>query len=88
MPRTPSDGPVRSKNGKDGFPKVRVFDESCGEIQNIPISSWNAFDKVDTGEGAERRSLAPSFVPNRVGVRRDSLSNDSENFRIDSKFSF
>ncbi len=56
-----------SKGGKDGFPKVRVFDESGGEIRNIPTRSWDALDEMDTGEGSERGSIAPSFTPRREG---------------------
>ncbi len=53
-----------SRGGKDGFPKVRVFDESGGGNQiNIPTESWSSFEEFDTGEGSERGSIAPSFTP-------------------------
>ncbi len=56
-----------SKGGKDGFPKVRVFDESGGGNQiNIPTKSWSSFEEFDMGEGSERGSIAPSFTPQRV----------------------
>ncbi len=56
-----------SRGGKDGFPNVRVFDESGGEIKNIPAKSWSSFEEFEMGEGSERGSLAPSFTPQRGG---------------------
>ncbi len=54
-----------SRGGKDGFPKVRVFDESGGEIRSIPTKSWRSLEEFDMAEGSERGSLAPSFTPQR-----------------------
>ncbi len=56
-----------SRGGKDGFPKVRVFDESRGEIRNIPREIWSSLEEFDMGEVSERRSLAPSFTPHIEG---------------------
>ncbi len=55
-----------SRGGKDGSPKVRVFDESGGGNQiNIPTRSWSSFEEFDMGEGSERGSIAPSFTLQR-----------------------
>ncbi len=62
-----------SRGGKDGFPKVRVFDETGGEIKNIPTKSWSSLEEFDTGERSERGSIAPSFTPQR-GVGECALS--------------
>ncbi len=56
-----------SRGGKDGFFKVRVFDESGGEIRNIPTKSWSSLEDFEMVEGSERGSLAPSFTPQRAG---------------------
>lgn len=56
-----------SKGGKGGFPKVRVFDESGGEVKNIPIRNWDSLDHDEPDAGSERGSIAPSFVPRREG---------------------
>ncbi len=53
--------------GKGGFPRVRIFDESGGEIKNIPTRSWDSLDYDETDTGSERGSLAPSFVPREAG---------------------
>ncbi len=51
---------------KDGFPKVRVFDESGGGNQiNIPTKCWSSIEEFELGGGSERGSLAPSFTPQR-----------------------
>ncbi|KAF4103730.1 hypothetical protein G5714_014717 [Onychostoma macrolepis] len=69
-----------SKGGRDGFPKVRVFDESGGEIKNIPIRSWTSLDEDDPGEASERESIAPSFTPRREGeVRLDPSAPPQNN---------
>uniref|UniRef100_A0A671P9M3 Macro domain-containing protein n=1 Tax=Sinocyclocheilus anshuiensis TaxID=1608454 RepID=A0A671P9M3_9TELE len=58
-----------SRGGRDGYPKVRVFDEFGAEIRNIPTKSWDDLDEVDTGEVSECGSLAPNFIPHREGNR-------------------
>ncbi len=46
---------------------MRVFDESRGEIKNIPTRSWDSLDYDETDAGSERGSVAPSFVPREAG---------------------
>ncbi len=53
------------KGGKRGFPKVRVFDESGGEIKNIPTRSWDSLDYDEADAGSERVAL--SFAPREEG---------------------
>ncbi len=57
------------KGGKGGFPRVRVFDESGGEIKNIPTRSWDSLDYDETDAGSERGSVAPSFAPREEGMK-------------------
>lgn len=54
-----------NRGGRDGSPKVRVFDEYGGEVRSIPTRGWDELDETDVGEGSERGSVAPSFVPRR-----------------------
>ncbi|XP_026054811.1 high mobility group nucleosome-binding domain-containing protein 5-like [Carassius auratus] len=54
-----------NRGGRDGSPKVRVFDEYGGEVRSIPTRGWDELDETDAGEGSERGSVAPSFVPRR-----------------------
>ncbi len=46
---------------------MRVFDESGGEIKNIPMRSWDSLDYDETDAGSERGAVAPSFAPCEEG---------------------
>ncbi|KAK9972674.1 hypothetical protein ABG768_025963 [Culter alburnus] len=56
-----------SKGGKDGSPRVRVFDKAGEEIKGIPTRGWASLTVDDPVEGSERGSVAPSFIPLREG---------------------
>ncbi|KAK2910830.1 hypothetical protein Q8A67_002963 [Cirrhinus molitorella] len=47
------------KNAREGFPKVRVFDEAGGEIRGIPIRDWATLADVEEGDESDRGSIIP-----------------------------
>lgn len=42
-----------NKGGKDGSPKVRVFDKAGGELKGMPTNDWATLAEVDQGEGSD-----------------------------------
>ncbi|KAK9970280.1 hypothetical protein ABG768_026235 [Culter alburnus] len=54
-----------NSGGKDGFPKVRLFDENGSQVRNVPTRSWTDLTPNDLEDESERGSVALSFVPHR-----------------------
>lgn len=51
-----------NRGGKDGFPKVRLFDEKGSQVRNIPTKSWTDLALTDLEDESERGSVALSFL--------------------------
>ncbi|XP_065095999.1 uncharacterized protein [Paramisgurnus dabryanus] len=67
-----------NREGKDGSPKVRVFDDTGAEIQGMPTKSWKtALVEVNLGEGSKKSSNAPQKKGLPLPYNPHSASNKS-----------
>ncbi|XP_055067717.2 uncharacterized protein [Misgurnus anguillicaudatus] len=77
-----------NREGKDGSPEVRVFDDTGPEIRGTPTNSWKtSLVEVNLGEGSKKGSNSPQkeglALPDKPHSPSDeSLSEDEVPLRV------